>query len=186
MRVIAGSKKGQALSAVPGKTTRPTTDKIKEAIFNLIKTPFFEGGVGLDLYAGTGALGIEALSRGLDKLIFIDRDANAIKTIKRNLHLTGLTAQSEVYKNDALRALSVLKKRGIRFDLILLDPPYGQHQLNKVLAIIEDEGLLYDNGSIVVETMKEEYLPGKIGKLSLIKEKEYGDTMIRIYGKESD
>ena len=84
MRVVSGICKGRALKAVPGNTTRPTTDKVKEALFNMIG-PYFEGGIGLDLFAGSGGLGIEALSRGLDKVIFIDRDGKAIQTIHENI-----------------------------------------------------------------------------------------------------
>ncbi|RBN41004.1 16S rRNA (guanine(966)-N(2))-methyltransferase RsmD, partial [Priestia megaterium] len=84
MRVVAGLYKGHALKAVPGYSTRPTTDKVKEAIFNMIG-PFFEGGTALDLFGGSGGLGIEALSRGIDKVIFVDRDGKAIQTIKANL-----------------------------------------------------------------------------------------------------
>ena len=89
MRVVSGKCKGQSLKAVPGNSTRPTTDKVKEAIFNMIG-PYFEGGLGLDLFAGSGGLGIEALSRGLERVIFVDRDKSAIGTIHDNLHKCGL------------------------------------------------------------------------------------------------
>ena len=84
MRVVSGVCKGRPLKAVPGNTTRPTTDKVKEALFNMIG-PYFEGGIGLDLFAGSGGLGLEALSRGLDKVVFVDRDTKAIQTIHENI-----------------------------------------------------------------------------------------------------
>ena len=105
MRVISGSQKGRILKAVPGKTTRPTTDKVKEAIFNMIG-PYFNGGYGLDLFAGSGGLGIEGLSRGLDKVIFIDFDYKAIRTIKENVNICRFESMAEIYKNDWKRAFT--------------------------------------------------------------------------------
>src|SRR3954447_6838055 len=117
MRVVSGNYKGRALKAVPGVSTRPTTDKVKEAIFNVVG-PYFEGGIALDLFAGSGGLGIEAVSRGLDKAIFIDRDHKAIQTIHENINTCQLEEKTEVYRNDADRALKALVKREISFDFI--------------------------------------------------------------------
>src|SRR6476620_7456044 len=102
MRIISGNKKGLPLKAVPGKGTRPTTDKVKESIFNMIG-PYFDGGNGLDLYAGSGGLGIEGLSRGLDSVIFVDQDKKAIQTIHDNLTFTKLDGMAEVYRTEADR-----------------------------------------------------------------------------------
>ncbi len=123
MRVVSGKCKGHPLKAVPGNTTRPTTDKVKESIFNMIG-PYFDGGVALDLFGGSGGLGIEAISRGIDKAIFVDRDNKAIKVIHQNLESCRIQEQAEVYRNDAERAIKALIKREISFDLILIDPPY--------------------------------------------------------------
>ena len=112
MRIISGDKKGLPLKAVPGKDTRPTTDKVKESIFNMIG-PYFEGGKGLDLFAGSGGLGIEALSRGFNEMIFVDRDMKAIQTVKENLRSAGLGEQAEVYRNEADRALKAIVKRDL-------------------------------------------------------------------------
>src|SRR4051794_41215753 len=98
MRVVSGSSKGKTLKAVPGSTTRPTTDKVKEALFNMIG-PYFDGGIGLDLFAGSGGLGIEGLSRGLEKVIFIDRDAKAIQVIHENIKSCHFEEKTEVYRN---------------------------------------------------------------------------------------
>ena len=111
MRVVSGNCKGKALKAVPGNSTRPTTDKVKEAMFNMIG-PYFDGGIGLDLFAGSGGLGIEALSRGLDKMIFVDRDGKAIHTIRDNIHSCGFDDRVEIYRNDAERAIKALIKEG--------------------------------------------------------------------------
>lgn len=189
MRVISGSRKGRSLLAVPGKSTRPTTDKVKESIFNLIGRPYFDGGIGLDLYAGTGGLGIEALSRGLDKMIFVDSNRRAIDIIKKNLESLELIEQSEIYKNDAHRALKAIIKREISFDLIFLDPPYAEQQIATQLGLIHEFNLLKLHGSVIVETGSNTSLPDQVGHLVLVKFQEYGDTEIRIYtnqGGEED
>ena len=128
MRVVSGKCKGHPLKAVPGNTTRPTTDKVKESIFNMIY-PYFDGGIALDLFGGSGGLGIEALSRGIDKAIFVDRDSKAIKVIHQNLESCRVQEQAEVYRNDAERAVKALIKREMSFDLILIDPPYKEQKL---------------------------------------------------------
>jgi 16S rRNA (guanine966-N2)-methyltransferase len=190
MRVISGSRKGRTLQAVPGKSTRPTTDKVKESIFNLLGTPYFEGGLGLDLYAGTGGLGIEALSRGLDKVIFVDQNKKAFDTVKQNLNSLEFVERSEVYKIDATRALKAIIKREIQFDIIFLDPPYAEQQVAAQLAQFHDYHLIRANGSVIVETAKGVKLPEEVGDIVLEKFHQYGDTEIRIYirkgGEESD
>ncbi|MEW9667586.1 16S rRNA (guanine(966)-N(2))-methyltransferase RsmD [Ammoniphilus sp. 3BR4] len=185
MRVISGSKKGRPLAAVPGKGTRPTVDKVKESIFSMIG-PYYKGGVALDLYAGTGGLGIEALSRGMDKAIFVDLDKKAIAVIKENLERTELTEQAEVYKNEASRALKALTKRNIKLDLVFLDPPYAYQKINTEIAILHDHGMLNDEAYIVAETDAEVQLTDRIGNVHKIKEVEYGNTRITIYQVKED
>src|SRR5690606_36343537 len=117
MRVISGTAKGRALKAVPGKRTRPTTDKGKEALFSIIG-PYFDGGIVLDLFAGTGGLGIEALSRGAEKAIFIDMDPASIAVIRANLQAAKLDERAEIYRNEANQAIKQFVKRGLAFDYI--------------------------------------------------------------------
>lgn len=181
MRVISGIHKGRSILAVPGKSTRPTTDKVKESIFNLIGRPYFDGGIGLDLYAGTGGLGIEALSRGLDKMIFVDQNRKAFDIIKQNLEALHLLDRSEVYKNDADRALKAIIKRELSFDLIFLDPPYAEQKIGAQLGLIQQYHLLKHNGTVVVETGNSITLPEKVGEIELVKHHQYGETEIRIY-----
>ncbi|TYR82614.1 16S rRNA (guanine(966)-N(2))-methyltransferase RsmD [Priestia megaterium] len=180
MRVVAGTHKGHSLKAVPGFTTRPTTDKVKEAIFNMIG-PFFEGGVALDLFGGSGGLGIEALSRGIDKVIFVDRDGKAIQTIKSNLQSCNFQDQAEVYRNDAERALKALKKRELMLDLILLDPPYKEQKLKALIETISTEKLLSEKGIIVAEHSHDVKLDNEIGELQKIKSEAYGIIGVSIY-----
>jgi 16S rRNA (guanine966-N2)-methyltransferase len=180
MRIVSGVCKGRSIKAVPGSTTRPTTDKVREAIFNMIG-PYFEGGIGLDLFAGSGGLGIESLSRGLEKVIFVDRDPKAFQVIKENIFACDLLEKSEVYRNDAQRALKAILKRGIRFDYIFLDPPYKKQQLLTLLEIIEKESFLENNGIIVCEHASDVELPNEVGSLKVIKKEQYGIIRITIF-----
>ncbi|WP_044896140.1 16S rRNA (guanine(966)-N(2))-methyltransferase RsmD [Bacillus alveayuensis] len=180
MRVVSGTCKGRVLKSVPGMTTRPTTDKVKEAIFNMIG-PYFQGGTALDLFAGSGGLGIEALSRGMDRCIFIDKDKKAIQTIQTNLLSCNLKERAELFRTDAERALRAIVKRGLTFDLILLDPPYKQQILETILSFIEHHHLLNQEGAIVCEHRHDVHLPKEVGILHLKKQEIYGHTAVTIY-----
>lgn len=180
MRVISGSQKGRILKAVPGKNTRPTTDKVKEAIFNMIG-PYFNGGYGLDLFAGSGGLGIEGLSRGLDKVIFIDSDYKAIRTIKENVNICRFESMAEIYKNDWKRALRVMIQRRLKFDVIWMDPPYKKDVYTTILKEISNHQLLNNSGIIVCEHAKENILPEKVESLEKIRTEHYGTISISLY-----
>lgn len=180
MRIVSGVHKGKPLKAVPGKSTRPTTDKVKEAIFNMIG-PYFDGGLVLDLFAGSGGLGIEALSRGVDKVIFVDRDQKAIHTVQENLRICQLEDQAEVYRNDAERALKALIKRDLVFDYIFLDPPYKKQQLEKLLQVISKHQLLNQKGIIVCEHGSEVELAADIESFRQFKQEKYGIITVTMY-----
>ncbi|MTH52611.1 16S rRNA (guanine(966)-N(2))-methyltransferase RsmD [Bacillus mangrovi] len=180
MRVVSGSLKGRPLKAVPGSSTRPTTDKVKEAIFNMIG-PYFDGGRALDLFGGSGGLGIEALSRGADSCIFVDREQKAVQTIHLNLEACRLKDQAEVYRNDAERALKAILKRDLRFQLVFLDPPYKQQKLKALINYISEMKLVDDGGYIVAEHGTEVSLPDEIGGCRLIKHETYGAAAVSIY-----
>ncbi|PLR84094.1 16S rRNA (guanine(966)-N(2))-methyltransferase RsmD [Bacillus canaveralius] len=184
MRVVSGTCKGRVLKAVPGNSTRPTTDKVKEAMFNIIG-PYFNGGTGLDLFAGSGGLGLEALSRGLDQMIFVDRDGKAIQTIHENIKTCGLEERAEVYRNEAARALKAIKKRELRFNYIFLDPPYKQQQLLKLLETFEQENIISEHGTIVCEHSHDVQLPDKVGSLVKKKHEQYGVIAISIFTNDS-
>ncbi|RNA69709.1 16S rRNA (guanine(966)-N(2))-methyltransferase RsmD [Alteribacter keqinensis] len=180
MRVISGKNKGVSLKAVPGDSTRPTTDKVKESIFNMIG-PYFEGGTVLDLYGGAGGLGIEALSRGVEKAVFVDRDFKAIQSIRANIAACGLKSRTEVYKNDARRALQALVKREKQFTFIFLDPPYAKQQIPEELSFISNNDLLEENGKIIAEHDVRVSLDDTYETLVKVREEKYGDTVISIY-----
>jgi 16S rRNA (guanine966-N2)-methyltransferase len=180
MRVISGSAKGRSLRAVPGNSTRPTTDKVKEAIFSMIG-PYFSGGTVLDLFAGTGALGIEALSRGMSQAIFVDQDKKAIETITVNLASTGFTETAEVYRNDALRAIKAMAKRQLTFELIFLDPPYKMHEIATFMARLQQAQLTSHETQFIVEYDGDHTLESHIGDFQCTRTSVYGDTAISIY-----
>jgi 16S rRNA (guanine966-N2)-methyltransferase len=185
VRVVSGVCKGRALKAVPGNTTRPTTDKVKEALFNMIG-PYFDGGAGLDLFAGSGGLGLEALSRGLDKVIFVDRDVKAIQTIHENIQACKMEEKAEVYRNDADRALKALIKRKMRFDYIFLDPPYKKQQLISLMQKISENKLINNYGYIICEHGHDVELPETAGEFSQYKHEKYGVIAITIYSRVSE
>lgn len=185
MRVISGEKKGLALKAVPGMNTRPTTDKVKEAIFNMIG-PYFDGGTGLDLFAGSGGLGIEALSRGMDRVIFVDRDAKAIQTVKANIQAAGYEKQTEIYRNEAERALKAVLKRDIQFDAVFLDPPYKKQKLEAVVAFIAEHHLLAEGGFVLCEHASDVVLPDEIASFQCVRRETYGMIGVSIFHKQED
>ena len=171
VRVISGEHKGKRLETIEGRNTRPTTDKVKEGIFNSLH---HVEGLGLDLFAGSGALGIEALSRGMDKVIFVDQNFKAVKVIHQNLERLELTARAEVYKNNASRALKALHKRDMKFDYIFLDPPYEKGLIDQALIDIEAFDLLKKNGIIVCEFSQHEDI--KTTSFREIRRYQYGLT----------
>ena len=185
VRIVSGVCKGRPLKAVPGNTTRPTTDKVKEALFNMIG-PYFEGGIGLDLFAGSGGLGLEALSRGLDKVVFVDRDTKAIQTIYENIQACKMEGKAEVYRNDAGLALKALIKREICFDYIFLDPPYKKQQLISLMQKISENNLVGNSGYIICEHGHDVELPENVGEYLQTKHEKYGIIAITIYSRFSE
>lgn len=180
MRIISGEYRGRKLQAVPGENTRPTTDKVKESIFNMIG-PYFEGGVCLDLYAGSGALGIEAVSRGMDQAVLVEKHHLAVKTISHNIALTRAEEKFNVQKKTASSALAELKAASNQFSLVFLDPPYAYTELVNDILTLQENDLLEKKALIVCETDRRTDLPGQLGSLYLWKKNQYGATRVWIY-----
>jgi len=176
MRVIAGTYGGRALKAPKGDSTRPTSDRVRESLFSILGDRVQDARV-LDLFAGSGALGLEALSRGAASVTFVDDDRAAIATIKGNL--SALKADAEVRRTDALRFLGAAPESGAQYDLIFLDPPY---RLAERLAPPLSEALhaVLAPGAVVVAE-SDRRAPLALD-LPLNDERRYGDTLIRIYG----
>lgn len=184
MRIIAGEYGGRPLKGTVSDETRPTTDKIKESMFNLIG-PYFDGGLVLDLYSGTGALGIEAVSRGADEAYLVDTNPSAIESINKNIGITKDEEKFFVYRMPASKALTTFLHKQIKFDLVFLDPPYGSEAfIDDVQWIIVNE-LLKIGALVVCETDADFEMPEHIGSLRLYKQKKYGQTLVTIYEQES-
>ncbi|MFD1952721.1 16S rRNA (guanine(966)-N(2))-methyltransferase RsmD [Paenibacillus thailandensis] len=184
MRVIAGAAKGRPLKAVPGMNTRPTTDKVKEAIFSMIG-PYFDGGFALDLFAGTGGLGIEAWSRGAEKVIFVDKEKISVDVVRGNVQTAGMAEHAEIYRNDAERALKALSKRGIRFRFVFLDPPYRITTMDGLMEQLYGLGLLEEGATIVVEHDASHFYPERLPHFTRTRAAQYGDTAVSIYRHEA-
>lgn len=179
MRVIAGKYRSIKLNAVEGMNTRPTTDKIKENLFNMIDC--YDCKV-LDLFGGTGGLGIEALSRGAKHTTFIDGSNNAIKVIKSNIEKCRIDATDySLYRNDFKRALKIFGKKEEKFDIIFLDPPYDKGLIDEALQCILDNNLCNDEALVICEKSNTEEITITDERLEMIKEKEYGITDIVIF-----
>ena len=176
MRIISGIAKGTKLYTLEGyETTRPTLDRVKEALFSKINMELPES-VVLDLFSGSGALGLEALSRGADKAYLIDSSSKAIKIIKQNVEKTKFENSALVFQNDYLKALQILKKDNIKFDFIFIDPPYRtDFAFNSTKFIIENS-LLKEFGMIIIETDNEKDVLTKLETilLEIIDVKKYG------------
>ena len=185
MRVITGSARGHVLKAPKGENTRPTSDKVKESLFNIIGY-IDEDSVVLDLFSGSGAIGIEFLSRGAKFCYFIDTDSSSIKIIKENLEKTKLSEKSLVYKNDVERAIKTLGNRRIEFDYIFLDPPYNKECVTNTLENINTEKLLKKTGEIMVEHETRLELPDSCYGFIKTDYRKYGDTSVSFYKIEEE
>lgn len=182
MRIIAGKSKGRLLVAVKGRNTRPTSDRVKESIFNIIQYRI-EDSIVLDLFSGTGNLGLEALSRGAKKAIFIDSNRKAVEAIKTNCTNLGYLEDSEIYRKDALAALTGLAKRDILFDIIFMDPPYDKGHGEILLEAIIRADILHNDGIIITEHDASLAPPKSCHDLYPFDSRKYGGTGISFYRK---
>ncbi|HKY08873.1 MAG TPA: 16S rRNA (guanine(966)-N(2))-methyltransferase RsmD [Candidatus Binatia bacterium] len=180
MRVIGGAAKGRRLLAPKGQAVRPTADRVKESLFNILPRDL-SGMTVLDLFAGTGNLSIEALSHGAAHAVLVDSSARSAAAIKENLRRLGFAANSEVWLAPAARSLRRLARRQTRFDLIFLDPPYDSGLAPRTLAIIAQCNVLRESGTVVVEHSVREPLHQRCGSLELHDQRRYGDTLLSFY-----
>lgn len=180
MRIVGGRCRGRVLSSFKGMSIRPTSDKVREAVFNILPRDFPFKKV-LDLFAGTGALGIEALSRGSEEAVFIDSDPRATELVRKNLASCGLLEAASVYRRDSLSAIRFLSERGKGFDLIFIDPPYASALAEETLKAVDAAGLLNEGGTVVAETSRRNPIEVKTANLVLLDERRYGDTLIYFY-----
>lgn len=175
MRIIAGNLKSRIIKPVPGKETRPTSDKVKEAIFHKLG-PYFQDGFCLDLFAGSGSLGIEAISRGMDHVTLVESANNAVRVIHHNIVQLELEPKSKIMRMDVFRALPILAKKSKKFDLILFDPPYEKVSYEKILESIQKYDLLTNNGKIYIEASGNQSIIYDDTYYHFVYEKKYSST----------
>jgi len=185
LRVITGIAKGKRLKAPPGMTTRPITDMIKEALFNVISYGVEES-MFLDLFAGSGSIGIEALSRGAEKVIFIDRDARAVRVIRENLENCGFERDKfEVYRSDVFKSVDILEKRKQKFDLIYIDPPFINEDIfGRILYRIDKADIIDSRGKVILRTRRNKQLPEDLKHLLQYRSNNYGESTLHYYMRD--
>ncbi|HIJ73958.1 MAG TPA: 16S rRNA (guanine(966)-N(2))-methyltransferase RsmD [Candidatus Hydrogenedentes bacterium] len=180
MRVIAGQAKGAKLVAPKGIDVRPTLDRVRESLFNIL-APRLSGARFLDLYAGSGANGIEALSRGAVECVFIDNDSRSLRAIRRNLATTGLERSATVRRRALPEKICGLAKEFGRFDLIFADPPYAFADYERLLGLIRQEDLLQRGGVTVIEHDMRTRLPDEAHGYVCARRGDYGDTALSFF-----
>ena len=177
MRIISGISKGRKLLPPKGKALRPTSDRVKESIFNILGSEV-KGKAVLDLFAGTGNLGIEALSRGALKAVFVEKEKQALDLIKTNLSRCGMESEAEIFSGEVERAIAVLKDRGESFDLIVMDPPYEKGLIQRTLKKLSSVKIHHQESILVIEHNRREPLPDPIERWEVVRQRKIGDTVV--------
>jgi len=178
-RIIAGKAKGMHLKSVPGNVTRPITDKVKEALFNIIAMEV-AGSHFLDLFGGTGSVGIEALSRGAESAVFVEKNRSAFITIKKNLELVGLSENATVLNQDALKFLQ--KEASSQFDIIFIAPPQYKDIWKNTLSLLDANiNWIHPEGLVIVQIDVLEYENAVFNSLEEFDQRRYGDTLLVFY-----
>jgi 16S rRNA (guanine966-N2)-methyltransferase len=184
LRVISGEARGRRLKVPVDDSIRPTADRTKETLFQMIDREIQEARV-LDLFAGTGNLGIEALSRGARQVLFVDKASGAVAIIKENLSLVDFHRRSEVWQEDVFSALIRLKRIGRQFDLVFSDPPYDRQLTERPLHLLAHGNLVEEAGLVVVEHHRKDRLPERAGTLRRSDERRFGDTVLTFYRQKA-
>lgn len=180
VRVIAGIAKGRRLEVPKSGPVRPTADRVKETIFNILGQ-WFDGDRVLDLYAGVGGLGIEALSRGAGHVTFVEKDKHVMSALVTNLENTGFSSHSTTLFKPVDRAVRQLGSSGAKFQLVFADPPYALRETPALIAAIAEAGLVSEGGRVVIEHDRREAVPEASGRLVRVDERRFGDTMVTFY-----
>ncbi len=181
MRIIAGSARGRTIRSLRGRALRPTTDRVRESLFGALAEAVV-GAAFLDLYAGCGAVGLEALSRGAEKAVFVEAHAPAARLIAENAERCGLQDRARIIRAPVNRALPKLAREGAEFDLIFLDPPYGQGEVLRALrALARAPSLAAGGGWVICQRSRREEIPGGIGGFLRKRESRFGETVIDWY-----
>lgn len=182
LRIISGTARGIRIQTPDTQKTRPTLDRVKDSVFNILMPYIAETSV-LDIFAGSGNLGIESLSRGARNAVFIDESKVCRSVITENLRKTKFIDQSLILTMDVFRALTLLKEKGDKFDMVFMDPPYNMNFLVKTLQMLDNFGIIKDDGIVACEHHEDEVAPEAVGHLSKVRSKAYGDTLFSFYIK---
>ena len=180
MRIIAGTLKNRRIKSREGRETRPTLERIKEAIFSIIGEKV-TGAKFLDFYSGTGNVTFEALSRGAERAIMIEEDKDALRVIIENVNHLGVENKCRAYKNDVFRAAEILARKNEKFDIIFLDPPYKENISTKTIEKISEENLLEKDGIIISEHSTYEKMADNIGNFVKYDERDYNKKVVSFY-----
>jgi 16S rRNA (guanine(966)-N(2))-methyltransferase RsmD len=180
MRIIGGNAKGRRLFVPRGGSVRPTAARVKESLFNILPHDF-AGMKVLDLFAGTGNISIEALSRGAERAVLVDASARSAQVIRENLHRLGFSDRTQVWILPVAKCLRSLAKRGESFDMIFLDPPYDRGLVGSSLKLIAEGNLLTESGTVVAEHSKREDVKRDYDTLALQDQRRYGDTLLSFF-----
>lgn len=180
MRIIAGTAKGRIIKTRKGLETRPTLESVKESLFSIIH-PYIENSNFLDLFSGSGSIGLEALSRGAKKAIMIEKDAEALKYIIENINTLGFENSCRAYKNDVISAIEILGRKNEKFDIIFMDPPYKDEYCKKVLKAISKAKILNEDGLIICEHHLFENLEDELYDFKKSDERKYNKKVMTFY-----
>lgn len=179
MRIIAGTAKGRIIKA-PKTGLRPLSDQAREALFNIL-APVVGDSVFLDLFAGSGAVGLEALSRGARMAFFVENQRKMVEAIRNNLEVLSFSDRAEIFSLDVLSALKIFQKKDAKFDIIFLGAPYGSPDLLRALELIGGAKVLSFNNVVIAEHRAKTELDPKIGSLEKVRVERYGDTVFSFY-----
>lgn len=183
--MIAGLARGMKLKTPKGSNTRPTVDKVKESLFNII-SPYMNESSVLDLFSGTGALAIESLSRGATGATMVEADRKCCNIIRENLAHTGMSDRGLVYCMKVSKAISELGRKGDKFDIVFMDPPYLKNFIQETLQLLITNDIIINNGIVIVEHHKNETVPDVIGTLKKVRTQTYGETHISFLVQEDE
>ncbi len=186
MKIIGGELQGRHIDMPRGVDIRPTPDRVREAIFNIVRERV-PGASVLDLFAGSGALGIEAVSRGAASLFAVDKNKKCVSTIRKNIKSLSIDTgrRIDIHQQDALKAIKKLSDSKIRFDLVFLDPPYYSDWVKKCLISLSNYDILNHSSLVICEHFKKDAVPEEAGAFRRSQERRYGDTVVSIYEKSS-
>ena len=184
LRIISGERKGRVIQTLEGINTRPTSDRVKESLFNILMLMLPNSSI-LDLFSGSGNLGLESLSRGAKDAVFVEKNSAALKILRQNCKTLDYLDRAQVLPYDVIRAINQLSKEDKSFDIVFMDPPYDKGFEVPTILSLDEADLVKEDGIIVVEHLYENHLPHTVGRFVQYDMRKYRGTAISFYRKES-